>query len=47
MGDGAGTASHPHAVYFVEMKLRSCTERWVPTGRVNPHSSGTGDNQLA
>lgn len=33
----------PHAVYSVEMKMSSCTESWVPTGRVNPHSSGTGE----
>lgn len=43
VGDGAGAASQTHAVYFVEMKRRSCTGRWVPTGRVNPHSSGTGE----
>lgn len=26
--------------------MRSCTERWVPTGRVNPHSSGTGEQSI-
>ena len=31
-----------HTIYFMEMQMR-CTERPAPAGRVNAHSSGTGE----
>lgn len=33
----------PHAAHFLEMRRRSCTERWAPASRVNPRLSRSGE----
>lgn len=44
---GACLSPRPHTVYFMEMQMRSCTEKWAPTGRRNPYASRIVNNRLS